>query len=140
MPTGSGDQPQREEIKRLLDQARVIQNGCDLDLLVFLHRHPRTLLTSEQVAGFVGYSIKQIAEALEAFIEAGLLERTSQQATHAARMFLLQLDGPQGGGISALVELASSRRGRQSILEAFNGPGRRGHAGSPPELRLIKAA
>src|SRR5690242_17507918 len=73
------------EIRRLLEQAGMIQSPCDLDLLVYLHRHPRTLLTSEQLAGFVGYSLKDIAKALDTFLEAGLLERTAQKSTHAAR-------------------------------------------------------
>ena len=72
--------PQSIEIRRLLAQAVVIQSACDLDLLVFLHRHPRTLLTSEQLAGFVGYPLKDIAKALDTFLEAGLLERTAQQS------------------------------------------------------------
>lgn len=123
MPTSFHDRPQREETRRLLARALVVQNACDLDLLVFLHRHPRTLLTSEQLAEFVGYHLKDTAKALDAFIEAGLLERTVQLSGHAARMFLLQLDGPQGGGVKALLELASTRQGRQGIMEALNGGG-----------------
>jgi hypothetical protein len=38
----------QKKIKRLLARTPVIRNGCDLDPLVFLYRHPRTLLTSEQ--------------------------------------------------------------------------------------------
>jgi DNA-binding MarR family transcriptional regulator len=51
---------------------------------MFLHRHPRTLLTSEQLAGFLGYNLKEIARALDSFIEAGLLERTAQQSLREA--------------------------------------------------------
>lgn len=139
MPTPFNGPPQPEETKRLLARAPVIRNACDLDLLVFLRRHPRTLLTSEQLAGFVGYSIKEIAKALDTFIDAGLLERTAQQSTHAARMFLLRLDGPQGGGVRALLELASTRPGRQGILEALNMKGSRPEQpGAAPELRLVK--
>lgn len=139
MPTPFNGPHQPEEMKRLLARAPVIRNACDLDLLVFLRRHPRTLLTSEQLAGFVGYNIKEIAKALDAFIDAGLLERTAQQSTHAARMFLLRLDGPQGGGVRTLLELASTRQGRQGILEALNMDGARPEQpGATPELRLVK--
>lgn len=93
--------------------------ACDLDLLMFLHRHPRALLTSEQLAAFVGYDIKHVAKSLDAFIDAGLLERT-QNPMHAARMYLLVLDGPQGGGLMALLKLASTRQGRQGILHALD--------------------
>ena len=85
---------------------------------MFLHRHPRALLTSEQLAAFVGYDIKEVAKSLDSFIDAGLLART-QNPKHAARMYLLVLDGPEGGGLSALLKLASTRQGRRDILRAF---------------------
>ena len=118
----------------------MIQSPCDLDLLVYLHRHPRTLLTSEQLAGFVGYPLKDIAKALDTFLEAGLLERTAQQSAHAARMFLLLLGGPQGGGVKALLELASTRQGRQGILAALDrsGSGPKQQLDVPPALKLVK--
>ncbi|MBV8088887.1 MAG: hypothetical protein JO139_04815 [Alphaproteobacteria bacterium] len=141
MPTSFNDQKRLEETKRLLSRAPVIQNACDLDLIVFLHRHPRTLLTSEQLAGFVGYNLKEIAKAVDAFIEAGLLARTTQQALHAARMFVLLLGGPQGEGVKAVLELGSTRAGRQGILEALNAQGPRpNQPGTGPELRLVNSA
>lgn len=141
MPTPFNENLRPEALKQILAQVPVIQNACDLDLLLFLHRHPRTLLTSEQIAGFVGYNIKDIAAALDGFIEAGLLGRTTQQSTHAARLFLLLLDGPQGPGLSALLELARTREGRNATLEALNGGRpRRGQTSPSPELRLIKCA
>lgn len=126
------------ETKRLLHRAAVIQNACDLDLLVFLHRHPRTLLTTEQLAGFVGYNLKDIAKSLENFIDAGLLGRTTQGG-HAARMFLLLLDGPHGGGVRPLLDVAATRRGRQELLAALNEPLAE-NLTAPPDLRLVKHA
>ena len=141
MPTPFNHSSQSEKTKRLLARAPVIQNACDLDLLVFLHRHPRTLLTTEQLAGFVGYELKDIAKALEAFIEAGFLRRMAQQSLHAARMFLLLLDGPQGPGLSALLELASTRDGRQRIVEALNGGGPPSEqARATAKLRVLRHA
>jgi hypothetical protein len=67
---------QQLEVKQLLARLSLIRNGCDLDLLVFLYRHPRTLLTNEQIAAFVGRDMKQVAQSLDTFIEAGLMERT----------------------------------------------------------------
>jgi hypothetical protein len=107
---------QLEEIRRLLAGAPVIRAACDLDLLVFLHRHPRTLLTNEQLAAFLGYDMKQVAKAIDAFIDAGFLERT-QNPNHPARMYLLALKGPQGGGLNGLLQLASTRTGRRGILD-----------------------
>jgi hypothetical protein len=130
--------PQLHELKRLLSRTSAIGGACDLDLLVFLYRHPRTLLTSEQLAGFVGYNLKDIAKALDAFIEAGLLERTTPQSTHAARMFVLLLDSPQGGPqLRALLDLASTHVGRRVILEALNARESTSEQSSAvPELRL----
>ncbi len=131
---------QPEEIRRLLARAPVIQNACEIDLLVFLHRHPRALLTSEQLTGFVGYNVKDMAKALESFIEAGLLRRMAQQSPHAARLFILLLDGPQGSGLSALLELASTREGRQSVLGVLNGGSGGAESRGAPELRVFKCA
>lgn len=108
-----------EEIKSLLTRALVIRNACELDLLVFLHRHPRSLLTNEQLAAFVGYDMKLVAKAIEGFIEAELLART-QNPKHAARMYLLLLQGPKGGGLKSLLAIASTRPGRQAILEQLD--------------------
>lgn len=133
----SGDD---KEIKRLLALTPAVRSACDLDLLMFLHRHPRTLLTSEQLAAFVGHDIKEIAKSLEAFIEADLLERT-QNPMHAARMYLLVLDGPQHGGIRALLKLASTRSGRRSILRALDqGRSQPGTEAPRGQQRLLKIA
>ena len=96
------------------------------------------LLTNEQIAAFVGYDMKQVAQSLEGFIEAGLLERT-QNPMHAARMYRLELNGPKGGGFKTLLEVASTREGRREILEALNsgGPGSEEKA---QRLRLVISA
>jgi hypothetical protein len=112
---------QSEEAKRLLARVPAIQNGCALDLMVFLHRHPRTLLTSEHVAKFIGYESEDIARALKRLIEAGLLEERGSKSRQGPRMFILLLDGPQGEAVRLLLVLASTRHGRLSIFKALNG-------------------
>lgn len=82
--------------------------------------------------------MKQVAQSLDTFIEAGLLERT-QNPTHAARMYLLQLDGPQGGGFKKLLELASTRDGRRVILEHLKPAGTR-TKDRTQRLQLVKSA
>ena len=106
---------EQQRIELLLSEAPFIKSACDLDLLVFLFRHPRTLLTNEQLATFVGYEMKQIAKSIEIFVDAGLLERT-QNPIHAARMYLLMLAGPQGETLKELLAVASMRSGRSNIL------------------------
>ena len=114
----SSNKQVHEHIERLLAQTPAIEDACSLDLLVFLYRHPRTLLTNEQLATFVGYEMKVVAKSIDAFIDAGLLERT-QNATHAARMYRLMLEGPTTGGLKVLLELAGNRQGRRDILEVL---------------------
>ena len=111
-----------QNIQQLLAHTPVIVGPCELDLLVFLYRHPHALLTNEQLAGFVGYEMKQIAKSVDAFIDAGLLERT-QNSLHAARMYQLVLEGEDGGGLNALLRMASTREGRRDILQVL-APGR----------------
>ena len=134
----SDDRQQPEALKQLLARISVVKNRCDLDLFVFLHRRPRTLLTNEQIAAFVGYDMKQVAKSLEVFIEAGLLERT-QNPMHAARMYLLKLNGPQSGGYENLLEVASTREGRRAIIETMKSD-KSSHKGHGRHLQLMKSA
>jgi hypothetical protein len=117
----STNSQQHDEASRLLARTPVIRGACELELLRFLRRHPRTLLTSEQIAVFVGYDMKQVAKSIEVFIEAGLLVRTKNRL-HAARMYSLVLNGQHGEGLTALLELTSTKQGRRDIL-ALLGPG-----------------
>jgi hypothetical protein len=59
--------------------------------------------------------MKKIAKAIETFVEGGVLERI-QNPAHAARLYVLALNDPPGGGLRAILELASTRPGRQEIL------------------------
>ena len=116
----STDRQEQHEARVLLARTPAIQGPCELDLLGFLHRHPRTLLTSEQLAVFVGYDIKEVAKSIDVFIEAGLLGRTKNRL-RSARMYSLILNGQQGDGLTALLELAGTKQGRRDIL-ALLGP------------------
>jgi hypothetical protein len=139
MSKESMNRPQAEEARRLLAHSPLIHGACELDLLVFLHRHPRSMLTTEKLAAFVGHDLQQVGKSLDAFIAAGLVERT-QNPLHAARMYLLVLDGPHGGGLKALLELASTRPGRREILEALNAGRSRTERRAAQELRLVQSA
>jgi hypothetical protein len=115
MDEPSSDVPNDKEIEAMLARNPIVAGACELDLLVFLYRHPRTLLTNEQLAAFVGYDMKQIARVTDVFIEAGLLERT-QNSMHAARMYLLLLEDPRTGGLKTLLDIASTQQGRREII------------------------
>ena len=108
----------QEHARRLLDRIDVLRRPCDLDLLIFFVRHPRTLMASEQLASFLGYDLKQIAESLDVLLQAELLTRT-QHPAHAARMFVFAIGGAGSGWLPALLDLASTREGRLALRLAL---------------------
>lgn len=102
--------------QHLLASTGALRHPCDLDLLLFFHRHPHALLTSERLAAYVGYDLNQIARSLDLLTDAGLLTR-SQNSTHAARMYVLQT--PRSGWLVSLIDIASTRNGRRNLLDAM---------------------
>jgi DNA-binding MarR family transcriptional regulator len=106
---------EHEDARRVLDQVGVLRHRSDLDLLVFFARHPRTLLTSDQIATFLGYELPQIAASLERLLEAGYLTRTQNRA-HAARLYVFSIGASTGGWLPELLKLGSTREGRLILL------------------------
>jgi len=74
-----------------LIEAAGLRDACDLDLLLFFSRHPRVVLSSEQLAIYVGYELAQVARALDRLLGAGLLKRTLNQGA-PGRMYVLEID------------------------------------------------
>ena len=102
--------------EHLLGSVGVLRHPCDLDLLVFFHRHPRAILTSERLAAYVGYDLNQLARSLDLLTDAGLLER-SPNPTHAARLYVLKT--PETGWLASVLDIASTRDGRQKLLHTM---------------------
>jgi hypothetical protein len=98
----------------LLNRIPALQRPCDLDLLVFFAKHPRTLMTSEQLARLLGYQLNEMARSLDVLLEAGLLTRT-QKPPRAARMYVFAINGANEGWPPELVQLASTREGRLAL-------------------------
>jgi predicted transcriptional regulator len=73
-----------------LVEAAGLRDACDLDLLLFFSRHPRVVLSSEQLAAYVGYELQQIARALDRLLGTGLLKRTLNQGA-SGRMYVLEV-------------------------------------------------
>jgi hypothetical protein len=108
-----------EEARRLLERAGVLRHPCDLDLLLFFARHPRALISSEQLAAWLGYELKQIADSLDVLLNAGVLTRM-QNPTHAARMYVFASGGPAGGWLPPLLAFASTREGRLAMVDVLS--------------------
>lgn len=113
-----------DDSETLLERIGVLRHPCDLDLLVFLSRHPRSLLASEQLSAFIGHGGKRIATSLDALVGAGFLTRTSNPA-HAARLYVFASSDPSGGFLSRLLDVASTRPGRLMLITAMKRRARR---------------
>ena len=109
-----------EDISAVLKRIPGVRHACDLDLLLFFYRHPNALLTSEQIVAYVGYPRERIATSLDGLIEAGFLTR-SQNPSHAARLYVLELDSLPDGLLTSLLKVAATREGRQQILRLLDG-------------------
>jgi len=108
----------REHARRLLHSIGFLRHRCDLDLLLFFVRHPRSLLTSDQIAAYLGYDLKRIGDSLENLLSAKLLTR-SQSPAHAARLYVFAVNAPSGGWWPSLAEAVSTREGRLALRKAM---------------------
>ncbi|MEO7889903.1 MAG: MarR family transcriptional regulator [Vicinamibacterales bacterium] len=107
-----------DDAARLLDRIGVLRHRCDLDLLLFLVRHPRSLLTSDQLVAYLGYSVTQVGDSLDVLQAANLLAR-SPSLTHPARLYVLAAEGPAAEWLSTLMDTASKRGGRFALRQAL---------------------
>ena len=105
----------------LLSHIPALQCPCDLDLLVFFARHPRTLMSGEQLARLLGYQPKEVTRSLDVLLTASFLTRAQNQArpVRPARMYVLSIDAVTGGPLAAIVELASTCEGRLALRLAL---------------------
>ncbi len=108
----------REDVGQLLGRVGSLRQACDLDLLLFFSRHSHSFLASESLARLLGYDLNKIAESLEILLNMGLITR-AQTPAHAARLYVLAMDGPHVEWLPSLVQAASTRGGRLLLLQAL---------------------
>jgi MarR family len=96
-----------------LVEAAGLRDACDLDLLLFFSRHPRVVLSSEQLAAYVGYELAQVARALDRLLETGLLTRTLNQGA-PGRMYVLEVD-PAEEWLASLRRVCATPDGRNAL-------------------------
>jgi hypothetical protein len=97
---------------QLVDAAG-LRDACDLDLLLFFSRHPRVVLSSEQLAAYVGYDLAQVARALDRLLETGLLKRTLNQGA-PGRMYVLEV-GDAEEWLEPLRSVCATPEGRNAL-------------------------
>jgi len=108
-----------EQAHRLLDRIAVLRDPCDLDLLLFFVRHPRALLSSDQISALVGYPVKRLGDSLDVLVTADLLWR-KLKPNGVARLYVFA-DRQAPDWLSSLVEMASTRAGRLALRTALEG-------------------
>jgi hypothetical protein len=96
-----------------LVEAAGLRDACDLDLLLFFSRHPRVVLSSEQIAAYVGYELAQVARALDRLLETGLLRRTLNQGA-SGRMYVLEVDSAEEW-LASLRRMCATPEGRNAL-------------------------
>lgn len=129
-----------QDLPSMLDRIKGVRHACDLDLLLFFFRHPRALLTSEQIVGYVGHDRERVAKSLDGLIEAGLLTR-SQNPSRAARLYVLELHALPGGLLSSFLKIADTRQGRMEAMRLLGaGPDRATNASLRRRAALSKVA
>lgn len=107
-----------DHARRLLDRIDLLGNPCDLDVLVFFARHPRTLLASEQLAILLGYKFTQVTASLNVLQRAGLIT-VSQNPIHTAHVYVFTTGDQGAGWLRDLLQFASTRQGRLALVRAL---------------------
>src|SRR4029450_6789031 len=96
-----------------LVEAAGLRGGCAPELRLFFSRHPRVVLSSEQLAAYVGYELAQVARALDRLLETGLLRRTLNQGA-SGRMYVLEVDSA-GEWLTSLRRVCATPEGRSAL-------------------------
>jgi hypothetical protein len=116
-------------LRSMLDRVRCIRCACDLDLLLFFHRHPCSLLASDRIFAHLGYAFQQAALSLDGLVDSGVLTR-SRGRSGAACLYVLETRGLGGDALSSLLRIAATPAGRQGLMRLLkSGSGE--HVASP---------
>jgi len=117
-----------------------IEQLCQWDVLIFLHRHHATLIGAEQIAHFLGYTAGAVTEALGRLDHLGLVRRS--RAAQGIRLYeFSRPEDPRSDAVlDLLLGLSDDRAGRILMIEALRrhegrptitGPKPRGTGGRP---------
>ena len=86
-----------------------IESLCQWDVLVFLDRHPSILVSTEDIARFLGYAIAEVIAALDSLESSGLVEPS--RVSQGVRLYQLTApaDPTRRDALERLMTLADSR-------------------------------
>jgi DNA-binding MarR family transcriptional regulator len=86
-----------------------IESLCQWDMLVFLNRHPSSLVSTEHIARFLGYATAEVVAALDSLESSGLVE--CSRVSQGVRLYQVtaSADPTRRDALERLMTLADSR-------------------------------
>ena len=99
----------------------LLEHPCDLDVLRFFHRHPRAMLTLDDLVSLVGYGPEEIRASVDVLLRARLLAGVKPGlGDPASRPRLYEFTpSTRGGLLTSFLWLASSVDGRRVLRQAL---------------------
>ena len=94
---------------------------CQWDVLVFLYRHPTSLLGADMIARLVGYPSDVVVAALDALEFLGLVARSRVSQTARLYQFIVPREPQPGDAWDGLRVLAIQRVGRVRLAMRLRG-------------------
>jgi hypothetical protein len=111
----------REDSQNLLVEGRLRSLGIDSlsqwDVLVFLYRHPTSLLGVDHIARILGYATEQVMHALDVLESVGFVGRSRVDQGVRLYQFIAQAERLRGDGLGQLLTLADSRQMRLALAK-----------------------
>jgi DNA-binding transcriptional ArsR family regulator len=113
-----------------------IESRCQWDVLVFLYRHPISLLGAESLACLLGYPSGSVVAALDALEALRLVERS--RVSQGVRLYRITAPAgtERGGAAEGLFALANSRAARVVLSKKLRAGGRTPREGLQATQRL----
>ncbi len=101
-----------------------IESLCQWDMLVFLDRHPSILVSTDNIALFVGYATAEVVAALDSLESSGLVVRS--RVSQGVRLYQLTAptDPTRRGALEGLMTIADSHTGRLLLARRLGGSDR----------------
>lgn len=109
-----GETPTSAEVKNWLATLG-IETLCQWDLLIFLQRHPTSLVGADYLARLLGFTNEPVVAALDVLESLGFLLRSRLSQGARIYQFTVPPDPLRGRALKRLTDLASERTGRLLI-------------------------
>jgi hypothetical protein len=100
---------------------QLLDSPCDLDVLIFAQRHPRALLTVEDIARAVGRDAEAVRASIETLMVSGLIAwiKTRRPDCEPGVLFYEFTPGTWDAVLPALCWVTSSPDGRRVLRQAL---------------------